>query len=94
MALTRISHSLRTPWLDLCSIRSFSILADTSCIGCGLKSPAETNLCAIIVRSCEKYGLNRIRTEVTGRMWNHACGALAKANRALIRSNSWSRTAR
>ena len=68
--LARISHNLRAPWLDLCPIMPFSILGDTSCIACGLKSPAGTKrsssakrdsadtrvLGAIIARSCEKYG--------------------------------------
>jgi hypothetical protein len=51
--LARIIHGLRAPWLDLCSIMSFSILAGTSSTGSGLKSPAETNPCAIITRSRE-----------------------------------------
>jgi hypothetical protein len=48
--LARITLGLRTPWLGLCSIKPFSILADTPGIGSGLKSPAETNPCAIIAR--------------------------------------------
>ena len=39
-ALTRISHNLRAPWLDLCPIRPFSILANTPGIGSGVKSLA------------------------------------------------------
>jgi hypothetical protein len=56
-SLGRMSLSLRAPWLDLCSIMPSSILANTACIGCGLKSPAETNFCASIARSCEICGL-------------------------------------
>jgi hypothetical protein len=51
--LAHIIRSLRAPWLDLCPIMPFSILANTPGIGSGLKSPAGTNLCAIIARSCE-----------------------------------------
>ena len=51
--LARIIHGLRTPWLGLCFIMSFSILAGTSSTGSGLNSPAETNPSAIIARSRE-----------------------------------------